>query len=142
MNVNMKMIGKSFSKQLDVIEKKILAVSQKAVVKVGIELLQMAVERCPIDTGALRKSGIVTLDGEIIAKSGKKNVVASYNIDFSKDKFEVEISFNTPYALRQHEEMGYVHKIGQAKYLENPLKENIARFMNIIIKETQKELKK
>ena len=55
--------------------------------------------------------------------------------------FEVEVSFNTPYALRQHE-MKYEHKIGKRKYLEDPLKNNITRFMDIIINKTQKGLKK
>lgn len=141
MNISLNMTGKSFSSQLDVIQKKMLATSQKAVVKVGMELLDLAIQECPIDTGALRKSGLVKLNGQIIAKGSKKNVIASYNINLQDGKFEVEVSFNTPYALRQHE-MKYEHKIGKRKYLEDPLKNNITRFMDIIINETQKELKK
>ena len=142
MNISLNMTGKSFSSQLDIIQKKMLATSQKAVVKVGIELLDLAIQECPIDTGALRKSGLVKLNGQIIAKGSKKNVIASYNINLQDGKFEVEVSFNTPYALRQHEVLSYVHKVGKAKYLEDPLKNNITRFMDIIINETQKELKK
>lgn len=137
MKISIDKIGKSFNSQMDIIEKKMIAMSQKAVVKVGIELLQLAVKEAPIDTGALRKSGIVTLNGEVVAKGTPKDVIASYNISLVNDKFEVEVSFNTPYALRQHE----THKI-HSKYLERPLKENIARFMDIIIREAQKELKK
>lgn len=40
-----------------------------------------------------------------------------------------EVSYNTPYAARQHEELSYQHKEGkQAKYLEMPLKEFVRAF--------------
>jgi hypothetical protein len=38
------------------------------------------------------------------------------------------ISFGTPYAARQHEELGYRHRNGRkAKYLEDPMKANLPR---------------
>lgn len=36
----------------------------------------------------------------------------------------VEVGFTAAYALRQHEELSYVHVDGEAKYLETPLKRN------------------
>lgn len=42
------------------------------------------------------------------------------------------VGFTEPYALRQHEEMDYHHTDGQAKYLETPYKENVAKYTNDI----------
>lgn len=38
---------------------------------------------------------------------------------------EVVGSFSTPYAARQHEELGWDHEHGQAKYLEEPFKRRL-----------------
>ncbi|RTE47893.1 hypothetical protein [Actinobaculum sp. 352] len=52
------------------------------------------------------------------------------------------VSFNTPYAVRQHEETGYRHpKGGNAKYLENPLRDEHDTLMRLIAAEEQKALK-
>lgn len=61
-------------------------------------LLDQAVEKTPVQDGVLRASGRATQEGNVSA-----------------------VSFNTPYAVRQHEELGYQHPNGgQAKYLEKP----------------------
>lgn len=62
----------------------------------GAELLARSNERVPVDTGELRSSGTVTPtdDGSII-------------------------SYDTPYAVKQHEDMALNHpRGGQAKFLE------------------------
>lgn len=133
--------GKSFESQMDMIEKKLLTGSRSATVKVGIELLKLALEQTPKDTGDLRNSSLVKLNGKIVAQGSDKDVIANYTIDNSRGQFDVEVSFNTKYALRQHEDLTYNHKFGKAKYLEDPLKENITRFMDFIITEIRKELK-
>lgn len=39
----------------------------------------------------------------------------------NRSQMEVYISYNTPYAIKQHEELGYRHAPGRkAKYLEDP----------------------
>lgn len=49
------------------------------------------------------------------------------------DGADVEGSFSTPYAARQHEELGWRHpKGGQAKYLETPFNEASGRFEGVI----------
>ena len=59
-----------------------------------------AQQQAPIDTGILRGSAAAQLVGTMRAA----------------------ISFNTPYAVRQHEELSYRHpRGGKAKYLEDPL---------------------
>jgi hypothetical protein len=53
----------------------------------------------PIEEGTLERSGATSVDGNRAA-----------------------ISYDTPYAVRQHEELAYRHDAGrQAKYLEEPM---------------------
>lgn len=87
-----------FDKELaqEVVEK----AAMKGLRKLGEVILKEAQDLCPVDYGKLRESGTV--------RASRKNKT-------------VEISFNTPYALKQHEEMSYNHPNGgQAKYLEQP----------------------
>lgn len=92
-----------FDKELaqEVVEK----AAMKGLRSLGEVILTEAKELCPVDSGTLRQSGSVRAN--------------------SKNK-TVEISFNTPYALKQHEEMSYNHPNGgQAKYLEQPFNERV-----------------
>lgn len=57
---------------------------------------QAAVNRAPKETGVLRNDS-----GTVV--SGNEGVV----------------HFDAPYAVRQHEEVGWNHQDGEAKYLEN-----------------------
>lgn len=59
---------------------------------------QEAIERCPKETGELRNSAGTAVDEE---------------------GAEALVYFDTPYAVRQHEELGWRHQDGEAKYLEN-----------------------
>lgn len=68
-------------------------------------ILKEAMDQCPVETGTLRRSG--TVDEP---KVNKKNIT-------------VEIGFNTEYAAAVHERIGARHKIGKAKYLEDPVNE-------------------
>lgn len=63
-------------------------------------LLTEAKKEVPVDTGELMRSGSVAL----------KNAGNS-----------AEVSFNKPYAATQHENLAFVHPVGKAKYLEDPL---------------------
>lgn len=65
-------------------------------------LLEESNRIAPIETGALIRSGVARAEGG-----------------------EGAIGYNTPYAVRQHEELGYKHDAGrEAKYLENALLRN------------------
>lgn len=57
---------------------------------------QEAVQRAPLENGELRNSA-----------------------GTAAEDLEAVVYFDTPYAVRQHEEVGYHHQDGQAKYLEN-----------------------
>ena len=84
-------------------------------------ILTDAMKRVPRDTGVLSNSGTITTDEpnpqEIYSKALTGNVGYAQNV--SPETESIYISFNTPYAFRQHEELGYNHPNGgEAKYLE------------------------
>jgi len=64
----------------------------------------------PIDEGTLIRSGDVSVDDQ-----------------------GVNVFYDTPYALRQHEDMSLRHKNGRrAKYLESALRENADKVMQYV----------
>jgi len=63
-------------------------------------ILTDAIDEAPIKSGTLRRSG---------------------GVSWGLDRESVYVSFSTPYARRQHEELDYRHpRGGKAKYLEDP----------------------
>lgn len=52
-------------------------------------------------------------------------------------KASVAVSFNTNYALVVHENLEAFHPVGQAKYLEQPARENQRRYAEIVEKALQ-----
>jgi hypothetical protein len=82
-------------------------------VRLGAEhLLQVSRARVPIEEATLERSGVVTVDeGDLTAA----------------------VSYDTPYAVRQHEDLTYRHDSGRsAKYLERPLHEENGVITEII----------
>lgn len=52
------------------------------------------------------------------------------------------VSYDTPYAVRQHEEMDYHHTAGRtAKYLENPLNASKDRGLALVAREIKQEIR-
>ena len=87
--------------------------------RAGAHLLRdEAVQRTPIETGTLHNSARASVEGN-----------------------EAMVSFNTPYAARQHEEVGWEHKEGQAKYLESALLDNQTRISELIAREIGKAMR-
>ncbi len=79
----------------------------------GAELLRGdSVPLAPLDRGPLRGSAQVT-------PATASNLTS-------------HVSYDTPYAARQHEELDWRHDEGQAKYLEQPLVENEAKYMQAV----------
>jgi hypothetical protein len=121
---------------------KIENVSHKALIMVGQDLLAKALMECPLDTGDLRRSGYVKYQGKVIVKGSDSGTTQSIGYTITlRSKYEVEVGFDSPYAIKQHENLEFRHLIGKAKYLEDPLKQNLTRFIEYIVKETRKELK-
>jgi len=110
-------------------------------------ILTEAIDETPIDTGTLRRSGTVTVGG---LPDGAQVYEAAESGSDMKDAFPgpegnekaVYISFNTPYARRQHEELGYQHpRGGKAKYLEDPFNRNKKKVLKYADERIRKALK-
>lgn len=65
----------------------------------ALRVQEIAVPRTPIDTGDLRSSLAVT--------------------PATQQTLESAVSTGLPYAVRQHEDLGYRHRAGGPKYLES-----------------------
>lgn len=83
-------------------------------------LAAVSKEQVPLDQGPLKNSCYV---------------------DVSDDGSSGTVSYDTPYAVRQHEEMGYQHQRGRkAKYLEDPANDSgVQREMRELIKRAYEE---
>ena len=113
-------------------------------------ILTEAIDEAPIDTGTLRRSGTVTVgklpDGErVFEAAGAGNEMKDAFPGKSGKEKAVYISFNTPYARRQHEELDYNHpRGGKAKYLEDPfnrLKKKVVKMAELRIKKALRDAK-
>lgn len=90
--------------------------------RAGAELvLDEARERAPLETGTLRGDSKATVEGTQAA--------VAFGLGPSKD-----------YARRQHEELGWKHQDGQAKYLETALLDKQADVQRLIAEELRKAL--
>lgn len=85
----------------------------------GAELwLDESNRKAPIETGALIRSGVAISRGK-----------------------EAAVGYNTPYAARQHEELGYRHDDGrEAKFLENAGTNNADRIIQAVAGEVRRAL--
>lgn len=87
----------------DAIERAVADAADRAALLAGEHVLTESRRLVPHEEGTLERSGKVDTE-----RQGDVSVAA--------------ISYDTPYAVRQHEEMDYRHDEGrQAKYLEQPL---------------------
>ena len=109
-------------------------------------ILTEAIDEAPVDTGTLRRSGTVTVgklpDGERVYEAAESGTEMK---DAFPDKIGQEkavyISFNTPYARRMHEDLGYTPKRGGGpKYLETPFNANKSKVLKYVDKEIKKAL--
>lgn len=90
-------------KNLGLLEEEIDKAALRGVKKLADVILGESQKLVPVDTGTLKESGAISTD--------KKAQI-------------VTISYNTPYARKQHEDNTLNHpKGGQAKYLEQPFNE-------------------
>lgn len=112
---------------------KIKGVTVKGVADVSLDILGKAVRDAPIDTGDLRGSGSVSFDTGTIAQGTKEGSVVMTGSVGKNAEPEATIGFSVPYAMKQHEEVGYHHpRGGKAKFLEDALKENAAQYVRHI----------
>ncbi|MEU8989970.1 hypothetical protein AB0C98_26665 [Streptomyces sp. NPDC048558] len=75
----------------------------------------------PIEEATLERSGVATVD---------------------ESQLTAAVSYDTPYAIRQHEELGYRHDAGRtAKYLERPLTQEAGTVAEIIAAQLRRSLR-
>ncbi|MFF7295311.1 hypothetical protein [Streptomyces sp. NPDC008265] len=78
-------------------------------------------KRVPIEEATLERSGTATVD--------EADLTAA-------------VSYDTPYAVRQHEELTYRHDAGRtAKYLEGPMAEQAGQAAEIIAAQLRRSLR-
>jgi len=98
----------------------------------------------PVLTGTLKRSGTVTIGGlpssDSVYQASLPNEEGGSGIDHSnafpnpigKEK-AVFISYSAPYAIIQHEELGYSHSSGgKAKFLEDPFNRNKKKVVKMV----------
>ncbi|MGS2641681.1 hypothetical protein [Streptosporangium sp. G12] len=84
-------------------------------------LLQASRDLVPHEEGTLERSGVASVD---------------------EGAMQAAVSFDTPYAVRQHEDLTNRHDEGrQAKYLEQPMQTEAATIQEIIAAEIRRELR-
>lgn len=88
----------------------------------GMEhVLQEARRITPNEEGTLERSGRASVDAGSLTGA---------------------VSFDTPYAVRQHEELGYRHSDGRtAKYLERPLTANTDVVLDLVAAQVRRALR-
>ena len=95
--------------------------SAKAITEVAELIMAKAKDITPVYVGKPRK-GVVP--GALRASGHVEQAV------ITQDEASVQLGFggpSAPYALIQHERTDFHHAVGQAKYLETPLKELAAK---------------
>lgn len=103
----------------------------------GMDELKAVLQKIP---EAVRDAAENSFRKSILDLQGKAQILAPIDlgdlrgsaysdVGFTEWGLEAVVGFTEPYALLQHEDMEFNHpKGGQAKYLEQPLKENIVQY--------------
>lgn len=130
---------------LDQWDQQAINAAEHAMVENTEDLLGKSMRIVPHDEGMLEGSGSAQIQGQEVAHGtddGKMTQTGAAPAVFPGVTITGEVSYNKPYAARQHEELGYRHKEGrQAKYLETPLKgmvKNYAKNIADAIKDVKK----
>ncbi len=111
---------KEVYKDLKLTEEEIINAALKGQKLLAQNILGESQKIVPVDTGTLKRSGHIET---------KDNITT--------------ISYNTPYALKQHEDPTLNHpRGGEAKYLERPFNEKVGEFENYVNTEVYKALRK
>lgn len=109
--------------------------AMRALRHIGEDLIARSVPRAPIEEGTLRGSAAVAfiVNGQRLEGAGAYELAVHLAVRLARAgllrSLRVEVSFNTVYAARQHEEVEWNHPLGgEAKYLERPLLEGMAGY--------------
>lgn len=112
-------------KGLERLEKSIDNIPNKTMegIEKAMEIIYQASQpKVPVDTGRLKESGVV------------EEVPNGYKIKYHANN--PKTGYN--YAPIQHENLNFNHKVGQAKYLEDAVEENMDKIIDTIVEEILK----
>jgi len=99
---------------IDIAKLEVRKAMERGIKEVTYDLEQKSTDEAPIHYGDLRDS-------------------AQSSFETTMSHYESSVSYNTIYAVRQHEHPEYNHpKGGKGKYLEDPFKHNIDKYLNHI----------
>lgn len=113
----------------------------KAFTDVVLDLTGKAVELAPVKDGDLRGSGRGEINGRTVAEGKPNGSVSAKGSAPEAERLEGIVSFSTPYAVRQHEELSYKHpQGGQAKYLEEPFSKNQDKYIKNLSESVRKSV--
>ncbi len=100
-----KIDDKELSKQLERAMKKMPEEVAKAVNDCTLDLAEQSSNRAPVETGDLRGNCVAEVNGTVVFENteptGAKPPAKTLTLG--------KVSYSLPYALRQHEELGYDH---------------------------------
>lgn len=114
-------------------QQKALEAASKAMDVFAEHVVGDAQQMTPVETGALKGSGI--------RGRSAKQVAADVPIEVSDTNIEKTIGFNTSYAAAVHESVTARHpKGGQAKFLEAAIRNNAPKLENFVGQRVQKAL--
>ncbi len=109
------------------------------IARAGNIMLGDAQRRAPVEEGTLRGSAELALvvNGSRFAGGGMEAQATAAALAATaagrRVNVTAEITFNTVYAARQHEELDWKHpKGGEAKYLQKAIQENAGRLGSLI----------
>lgn len=121
---------KAIQDKINKVTEGIPAATLKALIDIAINWLGRAVERAPVETGDLRGSGYILVNGILVAhgnEDGSIAVLSDLTVP-ARDINLIEIGFTSPYAFVQHEHVEFNHpRGGQAKFLESVIVEGSAQ---------------
>jgi hypothetical protein len=127
---------------------KMIFASERGLVTAGMFIKNKAAQKAPIDTGNLRNSGyVVSNSGKLhsetpsfsdlrkdsaIQAANFASAVAESRAIVSGKQPKVMVGFATTYAASVHEHTDVPHATGEAKFLENTLKDMASQILRLI----------
>lgn len=107
--------------------------SASAFIDYCLEVLRRAVANAPVDSGMLRGSAFLEINGAVVAYGAPEGGITTASMPEPPEpggSIHARIAFPMPYALIQHEHPEFNHPLGgQAFYLEIAVEESTREFM-------------
>ena len=103
----------------------------------GLDKVLGNLEKYKKETAQKTKKAVMDCLQHLSTESAEQVPVDTHNLQRSRQvemisEYSGEVSYNTPYALEQHENLFYRHTQGKAKYLEDPLTANKEKYVKHI----------